>query len=154
MITTLVLLALFIWIATLSFFVGRTIYHYSRLTGKTDKGDLRVVLEQVLKEGEETARKISEVERAVLEIVRDGERHFQKRGVVRFNPFNDTGGNQSFALALLDKKDSGVLVLSLHGRSSTRVYVKEVENGESRYELSKEEKQAIEKAQRIWTKRR
>ena len=70
----------------------------------------------------------------------------QKIGVVRFNPFKDTGGDQSFAIALLDKNNNGLVISSLYSREGTRVYTKPIENGDSSYHLSEEEKQAIQKA--------
>jgi len=69
-----------------------------------------------------------------------------KVGVVRFNPFKDTGGDQSFAIALLDSNNNGVVLSSLYTREGTRVYTKPIEKSGSTYHLSKEEKQAIEKA--------
>lgn len=69
-----------------------------------------------------------------------------KVGVVRFNPFKDTGGDQSFAIALLDSKNNGVIISSLYSREGTRVYTKPVAKGISDYHLSEEEKQAIAKA--------
>jgi len=70
----------------------------------------------------------------------------QKVGVVRFNPFKDTGGDQSFAIALLDASDSGLVISSLYTRDGVRVFSKAIEKGKSKYQLSEEEKQAIEKA--------
>ena len=70
----------------------------------------------------------------------------QKVGVVRFNPFQDSGGDQSFAIALLDQRGSGVVVSSLHGRAETRIYAKPVANGQSKQSLSDEEQQAIRAA--------
>ncbi len=70
----------------------------------------------------------------------------QKVGVIRFNPFKDTGGDQSFAIALLDSNNNGLVLSSLYTRQGTRVYTKPIEKGVSTYHLSKEEKQAIEKA--------
>lgn len=70
----------------------------------------------------------------------------QKISIVRFNPFGDTGGDQSFALAVLDAHDSGYVLSSIHGRQGTRVYVKPVDFGQSRYALSDEEKQAMNQA--------
>ncbi len=64
--------------------------------------------------------------------------------VVRFSAFADTGGDQSFSVALLDDGNSGVVFSSLHGRDGTRIYAKPVTNGTSRYTLSAEEVQAIE----------
>ncbi len=70
----------------------------------------------------------------------------QKVGVVRFNPFKDTGGDQSFIIALLDSNNKGVVLSSLYTREGTRVYTKPIEKGGSTYHLSKEEKEAIAKA--------
>ena len=70
----------------------------------------------------------------------------QKVGVVRFNPFQDSGGDQSFAIALLDQRGSGVVVSSLHGRAETRIFAKQVINGRSTHSLSDEEQQAIREA--------
>lgn len=73
-------------------------------------------------------------------------RSIHKVGLVRFNPFQDTGSDQSFALALLDLYDNGVVVSSIHGREGTRTYAKAVRGGTSEHHLSQEESQAIEQA--------
>src|SRR5256885_15625741 len=73
-------------------------------------------------------------------------RALQRVGVVRFNPFQDSGGDQSFAIALLDQGGSGVVVSSLHGRAETRIFAKQVVNGRSTHSLSDEEQQAIRAA--------
>ncbi len=70
----------------------------------------------------------------------------QKISIVRFNPFGDTGGDQSFSLAVLDAHDSGYVLSSIHGRQGTRVYVKPVDFGKSKYQLSTEEEQALTQA--------
>jgi hypothetical protein len=70
----------------------------------------------------------------------------QKISIVRFNPFGDTGGDQSFSLAVLDAHDSGYVLTSIHGRQGTRVYVKPVDFGKSKYTLSAEEEQALSQA--------
>ena len=71
---------------------------------------------------------------------------FQRVGIVRFNPFEDTGGNQSFAIALLDAKGDGVVISSLHARGSTRVYAKAVKTGKAETAASAEEAQALREA--------
>lgn len=73
-------------------------------------------------------------------------RAFQRIGLVRFNPFEDTGGNQSFAIALLDGAGSGVVLSSLHSRTGTRVYAKAVTDGRSDGALSEEESDALRRA--------
>jgi len=78
------------------------------------------------------------------------QRSIHKVGIIRFNPFKDIGGDQSFALALLDGKDSGIVISSLHTREGTRIYSKPVMKGESeKYTLTEEEKQAIKMATAI-----
>lgn len=75
------------------------------------------------------------------------QRSIHKVGIIRFNPFKDIGGDQSFAIALLDGKDSGVTISSLHTREGTRIYSKPVTKGESeKYTLTEEEKAAIKAA--------
>jgi len=70
----------------------------------------------------------------------------QKIGIVRFNPFNDLGGNQSFVIALLDNKYNGFVISSIFVKEGSRVYAKTVKQGKSSYILSKEEMEAIKEA--------
>ncbi|MCE5200173.1 MAG: DUF4446 family protein [Armatimonadota bacterium] len=67
----------------------------------------------------------------------------QTTGIVRFNAFDDVGGEQSFAFALLDKDDTGVVISSLYGRQDSRVYVKSINRGQCERALSEEERKAI-----------
>lgn len=69
-----------------------------------------------------------------------------KVGMVRFNPFGDIGGDQSFSVALLDQEDSGIVITSHYGKEMQRVYAKPVKQGKSEYSLSAEEEEAIKKA--------
>jgi len=70
----------------------------------------------------------------------------QHIGVVRFNPFSDKGGDQSFVLAILDAHADGAVLSALHGRNDVRVYAKPVIGGQSTYTLTAEEKEAIARA--------
>jgi hypothetical protein len=71
---------------------------------------------------------------------------FQRAGLVRFDAFHDTAGQQSFALALLDNRGNGVVITSLFGRSESRCYAKPIAGGNSSYPLSDEERAAIRQA--------
>lgn len=73
-------------------------------------------------------------------------RAVQKVGIVRFNPFEDTGSNQSFALALLDSQADGLVISSLHSRQVTRIYLKQITSGRSETPLSDEEEEALRRA--------
>jgi len=67
-----------------------------------------------------------------------------KTGVVRFNPFKEIGGDQSFSIALLNGKNNGLVLSSLHTREGTRVYSKTITGGKSeKHPLTEEEEQAI-----------
>jgi hypothetical protein len=67
-------------------------------------------------------------------------------GLVRFSPFHDTGSDQSFALALLDGRQDGVVLTALHSRTDSRLYAKPVERGSSSYSLTPEERDAMDRA--------
>lgn len=69
-------------------------------------------------------------------------------GLVRFSPFHDTGGDQSFALALLDGKGDGVVLTALHSRTDSRLYAKPIDRGDSAYVLIPEEREAMDRARR------
>lgn len=146
--TVLLALAFVVWLIILSFWLYRTSAHYSRLVRTTGKLELKQALEKLLSEHEETELDLKKLESAIENLGKEGQVHFQRMGVVRFNPFSETGGDQSFALALLNKNDSGVVLLSLHSREGTRVYAKPIKNGKSRYELSREEMKAVEEARK------
>ena len=70
----------------------------------------------------------------------------KKIGMVRYNAFRDTGSNLSFALALLDENNNGVVLNGIYSREMSNIYAKPVENGVSTYTVSEEEKEAIRKA--------
>lgn len=108
-------------------------------------------MENLIREWEEALMQVkrrAEEESGELKAVREElTRHKGHMGIVRFNAFDGTGSDLSFSVALLDSRRNGVVITSLYGRNESRVYGKPVENGESPYTLSPEEKEAIEKAQ-------
>lgn len=67
-------------------------------------------------------------------------------GIIRYNPFKYSGGNQSFSIAILDSYEDGIVITSLYSREGNRVYSKPIEGGESEFSLSDEEVKAIKKA--------
>lgn len=70
----------------------------------------------------------------------------QKIGIVRYSAFKDTGSDLSFAVALLDEKNDGVVFNGIYSREMSNIYAKPVENGNSKYTLSNEEIEAIKRA--------
>jgi competence protein ComGC len=137
-----------IWILILSVFLFRMISHYNRLSYGITKAGLKEVLEKILKNQEGLHAQTDHLQQVLAGLAADGTLHIQKIGLIRFNPFSDTGGSQSFTLALLDGHDNGLVMTSLYARTGNRWYVKEVVGGKGKeYELSKEEQSAIRKAQ-------
>jgi len=142
-----ILLIVLIWLTVLSFFFFRYIRHYNRLAEGADVSNLSRALNQHFEEIAEAQSNIQKIKEAISKLEKDGCGHLQRTGVVRFNPFSDTGGDQSFAVSLLDAKGNGVVISSLHSREVTRMYSKPVKGGkEAGFEFSKEEREAIEKA--------
>lgn len=142
----------FSWLALLTFLLWKTRSHYSRLTQGTVGGNLQAVLEKILTRLNDNGAVITVLKKELGKMSLDNLNHLQKIGFVRFNPFPETGGNQSFSLAVLDGKGNGVVLSSLHSRESTRIYAKTIKTGKAgNFDLSAEEKQAIAQAVKIKT---
>lgn len=71
-----------------------------------------------------------------------------RTGMVRYDAFDDMGGHLSFSAALLNESADGLVVSAINGRTDTRVYAKPIERGDSRHNLSDEERAAIDRAVR------
>lgn len=146
----IVLGLIFVWLGILTVFLFRIFRHYQKLTKGVTKKDLRSVLEELLKDSEREGKRIDRLIRETEKLKKDELYDIQRVGLVRFNPFAETGGDQSFCLAILDGQGSGLVITSLHSRDTTRVYAKPVKKGKaSGYELSTEEKRAIKNAKRM-----
>lgn len=139
------LLAL-IWLAVLQLRAGRMIRRYQQLVSGASAGNLEEIMSMHVARINQHDRRLGEVDRALDGLDRVIQTAVQRVGLVRFNPFEDVGGDQSFAIALLDQHGNGFVLSSLHNRTETRVYAKPVEGGKPRYTLSDEEAQALTQA--------
>jgi hypothetical protein len=117
-----------------------------RLIGDAEGAGLDEVLDRQFRRLDAIAERVEALNRLHHELEALAHRSIQKVGVVRFNPFADTGGDQSFAIALLDAEGNGLVLSSLHGRADTRIFAKQVLAGRSKHALSDEEQDAIRKA--------
>lgn len=133
-----------IWLLLLSIFVFKYVSHYKNLLAKTPKGDLKKVLDGILKLEDQNSRDIKKIYSNIEGIEKEGLSHIQKLGLVRYNPFSDTGGDHSFSLAVLDGNGSGFVLTGLHTRDRTRFYIKSIKEGKASRELSNEEKRSVE----------
>ena len=138
-----VLLAFFVWNVYLSCDLRKIKKRTRSFFASSEAKDLEEIIYKQIK-------KTNEVDVGIKKLIGDNgkirenmAKCVQKVGVVRFNPFGDVGGNQSFAIALLDKYLSGVIILSLYSRDGVKVYSKQIIDGKSEYTFSKEEEEAI-----------
>ncbi len=140
---------LVIWLVTLSFLIFRAIRHYNRLSQGISHSTLKEVLEKVLKDVNNSQKWIDKVDKREEKAEKESLGHIQRVGLLRFNPFDDVGGDQSFVLALLNGENDGIILTALHSRTGTRWYGKTVKKGQGvEHELSNEEKEAIKKAEK------
>jgi hypothetical protein len=114
------------------------------LTQGVEGQNLEAVLDTHLQTVVRVAGDLDEVINRTAVLEASSRLHFARLGLVRFNPFDDTGGNQSFALAMLDSNNDGFVATSLHSRTGTRLYAKAVFGGEAESALGAEEAQAVE----------
>jgi hypothetical protein len=117
-----------------------------RVLPQGESGGIDEILDRQLKSVESLSERVDALNKLHHELEHLSQRTIQKVAVIRYNPFSDTGGDQSFAIALLDSLGNGVVVSSLHSRTDTRVFAKPVQSGRSKFQLSDEEQDAIRKA--------
>jgi hypothetical protein len=142
----LAILGLAAWLVVLQRSESRLRSRLRRILSDNGSTGLDEVLAGQTTRIEQLATRVDALTALQRELETSTGRSLQKVGVVRFNPFQDSGGDQSFAIALLDQRGSGVVVSSLHGRAETRIFAKQVTNGRSTHSLSDEEQQAIREA--------
>ncbi len=143
-------IAMVIWLLILSFVFWQLYAHYANLVKGSNNRSLKSILDVLLKEVEVSQKDIAILKERCDTIEKDGLLHIQKIGLLRFNPFNDTGGDQSFILSLVDGRNTGVVISGLYSRSGTRWYAKRVVEGKgTEHDLSDDEKKAIKEAKSV-----
>jgi hypothetical protein len=136
---------LLVWVIILSvalFQVNRK----NKLFFDDDSKNLRELVTRAINEYRAITQRSAKIEESLDQIAKIINNSYQKLALVRYNPFSDTGSDQTFSLALLDLNNNGFVITSIHGRDLNRVYAKEIVNGKSRHNLSAEEEEAIRRA--------
>jgi hypothetical protein len=134
------------WVAWLQRSEAQLRRRLRRVLPEGESSGIDEILDRQLKRIDGLTERIDALNKLHHELENLSQRTIQKVAVIRYNPFSDTGGDQSFAIALLDSLGNGVVLSSLHSRTDTRVFAKAVQNGRSKYQLSDEEQDAIKKA--------
>jgi|SRR3989344_1958928 len=137
----------FIWLGILTFSVWQQQKFLISLFPKEGNRDIRRKFEELLLVIEGFKTKQEKLESYAGELRKMGLMHISRVELLRYNPYEETGGDQSFTIAMLNEKGSGFVLTSLHARSGTRVFGKPIEGSKSsKYKLSKEEEAVIKKA--------
>lgn len=142
----LVLGVVLVWLATIEFRLMRLTRTLRYLFTGRNGADLEQVLREYMERMDRTDETIKQFNERAGAIERLAPYNVSHLGVVRFNPFADKGGDQSFAVAFLDDHHDGVVFSGLHSRSDVRVYAKPIVGGTSTYPLTNEESEAINRA--------
>jgi hypothetical protein len=137
---------LLVWVALLQRSEARLRSRLRRVLTGGQTTSLDQILDQQVQRLDALSGRLDALNKLHHELEAITQRTIQKVGVIRYNPFSDAGGDQSFAIALLDAEGNGLVVSSLHSRTETRVFAKPVRAGRSTYSLSDEEQQAVKKA--------
>ena len=149
----IILIGMLILIIVLFCMVMRVNLKYSRLKssytsfmrGKNGKNLEESILEQ-FSEVDKFTQMVAKNRQDIKKIREDIVNNFQKVGILRYDAFNEMGGNLSFALTLLDVNNNGFIINSMHSREGCYNYIKEIVKGESYIELSEEEAESLERA--------
>ncbi|MFA5926217.1 MAG: DUF4446 family protein [Parcubacteria group bacterium] len=142
-----VAILLLVWNIFLHLNVGRLKKNQQQLFSGKNGVDLEKIILEHAKNLKELDRDIQDLYGISNRIHGLALKSVHKVGIVRFNPFKDLGGDQSFSVAFLDGENSGVVISSLHTREGNRVYSKPIEKGKAvKYPLTDEEQDAIKKA--------
>lgn len=122
-----------LWLLALTFWIWQINLLLKKLFPDSKK-NFKDKLEEVLKEIE-----------SLENFKKNSWRFVQRIGLKRYNPYGDTGGDQSFSVSLLDGLGDGLVITSLHSRAGTRVFGKPVKSGkEGKFQFSKEEQEVID----------
>ena len=111
--------------------------------GKTDLVDFAVSLQGRI---DDLHRAVDEIAAGLVRVDRRIDGAVTNTSIVRYDAYEDTGGHQSASLAVLDSARSGVVVTAIQGRDYARIYMKELDRGQSSVALSPEEQEAVERA--------
>jgi hypothetical protein len=137
-------IALFVWTVLQQITISQIKKRQKILFEGAKGGDLEKILLQCKKRTTSVEGDIKDLYEITSKIQELSLKSLHKVGLVRFNPFRDIGGDQSFSVALLDDGDNGIVLSSLYSRDGVRVYAKSIQKGLcEKHQLTEEEKHAI-----------
>lgn len=119
---------------------------YKKFMGGKDVKSLEDKLKKIVEDNKYIIELSTENKKNIKEIKKEMEFSFDKVGIVKYDAFNQMGGKLSFCLALLNEKDNGFIMNSVHSSEGCYTYIKEIKAGICNIDLGNEEKQALSEA--------
>ena len=126
--------------------IGSLKKKYKKFMGGKDVKSLENKLETIIEDNKYIIELSNENKKNIREINKEMEFSFNKVGIVKYDAFNQMGGKLSFCLALLNEKNNGFIMNSVHSSEGCYTYIKEITDGKAKVLLAKEEKEALEQA--------
>lgn len=143
--TAMICLALIVFI-NINIKLSRMNKRYRKLMQGVEGANLEKLLLNHIEEVRDAVKRVDSLSASCRNLEGITRNCVQKVGIVRFNAFEDTGSDLSFAIALLDAQNNGVVISNIFGRNESRTYAKPIVNCQSQYFLTEEEKEALEQA--------
>lgn len=143
------IIILVIWTAVLTYLLLSYLKEKKKIVKEIKNKGLQDSIEKIFLKQNEIEQEIQNLQKNDQDIGRLAAKSITKIGTVRYNPFSDTGGDQSFSVAMLNLDDNGIVITSLYGRGENKVYAKSIKGGQSKYHLTEEENEAIKRAKNI-----
>lgn len=145
--TDIIIYAVFgVWVLILTVTLVLQGRFLRKLTKDFSEKELKKILGELLDRQKYNTKQMDSLDKALLAYKEEGRKHVQKHSLVRFNPFQEIGGDHSFSVTILDGNDDGFIITGLHTRERTRIYSKPIVGGKSELKLSKEEQQSLKEA--------
>lgn len=144
-ITNIILILLVVGLIIYVVYLSKKYLSFMKKLGNGN--NLDEMLKKYLEDVKNVKQDNSEIKAYYTKLDNDINASIQKIGLVRYNAFKDVGSDLSFAVALLDRENNGIVFNGIYGSESSNIYAKPIKNGESSYQLSEEEKYAIDIAE-------
>lgn len=126
--------------------IGKLKKRYKKMMKGNDNQDIETLITKHIEDIEKVKADNESLMNQYDEIKSKINKAVQKTAILRYKAFEDVGSDLSFSLALLDDENSGVIVTSIYGRNESTVYAKPIDNGISRYDMSEEEEEVLQRA--------
>lgn len=142
-INNIISIIILVWLIALTGFISWIYFGFKNLLKDSKDKNFIKTFKNIQEVQEQNIKDILNLNLDLNNFKKVSKLNIQKVGLTKYNPFDETGGDHSFSLVLLDGNKNGIIITSLHTRERTRLYLKEVVSGNSKIELSKDESKAL-----------